>query len=148
MSSDQQLEVYRQLTAAQDKYVYFLLAAAGAAIAFALSQTQGAKLSLSQIPLGLAVALWGVSFFFGCRRIGYVASTLFANAALLQVEAGQHREIGMHPQAIMAASDGIRTAIESNSTRANALLRLQFASLVLGAISYVAWHAWEMWLRT
>jgi hypothetical protein len=47
MPSEQQIEIYRQHRTAQDKYGYFLLAAAGAAIAFAVNQTQGAKLAWS-----------------------------------------------------------------------------------------------------
>jgi hypothetical protein len=43
MPSEQQIEIYRQHRTAQDKYIYFLLAAAGAAIAFAVNQTQNAK---------------------------------------------------------------------------------------------------------
>ena len=45
MSEDLQNEVYRQFRTAQDKYTYFLLAAAGAGIALAVNQTQGADLS-------------------------------------------------------------------------------------------------------
>jgi hypothetical protein len=89
MASDQQLEVYRQLRTSQDKYIYFLLAAAGAAIALAVNQTQGLTLNWSQLPLGAGVVLWGLSFFFGCQHLAYVSSTLFANAELLKVESGR-----------------------------------------------------------
>lgn len=96
--SEEIREVYRQLRLAQEKYVYFLLAAAGAAIGFALSQTHDSVLSRSQLPLGAAVLCWGLSFFFGCRHLAYVSSTLYANAELLKVEGGQHPEVGRHPQ--------------------------------------------------
>jgi hypothetical protein len=148
MSSDQQLEIYRQLRASQDKYVYFLLAAAGAAIALAVNQTQGAELSWSQLPLGAAVLLWGVSFFFGCRHLGYVNSTLYANAELLKVESGAHPQVGEHPQLMSAASEGIRAAIESNSVWASRYAWWQFNCLVTGALAYLAWHIAGMWLRT
>lgn len=148
MSSDQQIEVFRQLRTSQDKYVYILLAAAGAAIALAINQTQGAKLAWSQLPLAAGVLLWAMSFFFGCRHLAYVGSTLYANAELLRVEGGSHPEVGRHPQLMLAASEGIRQAIESNSNRANRFARWQFACLVLGAIAYLTWHVLEMWLRT
>jgi hypothetical protein len=45
MATENLREVYRQLRMAQDKYTYFLLAAAGAAIALAVNQTQGAAIS-------------------------------------------------------------------------------------------------------
>lgn len=148
MPSEQQIEVYRQHRTAQEKYVYFLLAAVGAAIALAVNQTQEAKLAWSQLPLGCAVALWALSFFFGCRHLAYIESTLFANAALLKVEAGEHPQVGSHPELMAIASDGIRKAIESNSNWASRFARWQFKCLLLGAISYLGWHVFEMWLRS
>jgi hypothetical protein len=148
MSSEQRIEVYKQHRNAQEKYIYFLLAAAGAAIALALNQTQGAKLAYSQIPLAIAVLLWGLSFLSGCKYLGYMQSTLFANAELLKVEAAEHPLVGGHPQIMKVASQGIREAIESNSTRAGRFARLQFGFLISGAMCYIAWHVFEMWLRS
>lgn len=148
MSSESQLEVYRALRESQSKYTYFLLAAAGAAIGFALTQTQNIGISCSQIPLGIAVILWGLSFYFGCRRLAYVNSTLYANSALLNIESGQHPEVGNHPQHMQAASEGVRQAIESNSEIANKLGHWQFRTLIAGAVFYVSWHVLEMYLRT
>lgn len=146
--SEELREVYRQLRVAQDKYVYFLLAAAGAAIAFAVNQTQGAVVSWSQLPLAGAVLCWGLSFFFGCRHLAYVGSTLYANFDLLRVEAGEHPDVGKHPELKAAASEGIRQAMKDNSNRANQLSHMQFWFLITGAILYVGWHIVEMWLRS
>jgi hypothetical protein len=148
MPADDQLEIYRQHRAAQEKYIYFLLAAVGAAIALAISQTQGAKLAFSQAPLGLAVLLWGLSFICGCKHLAYVESTLYANGALLKVQAGEDPRTGQHPQLITAASEGIREAIQGNSHKAQFYARLQFTLFVLGAVCYIGWHVFEMWLRT
>lgn len=147
MASEQQMEVYRQMRTSQDKYSYFLLAAVGAAIGFALNQTNGKSLSLSQVPLGLGVFLWSLSFYFGCKHLAYVSSTLFGNSELLLVQSGQHPKAGKNPQLVQAASEGIRDAIESNSDMASCFARWQFRSFVLGGMSYIAWHVWEMWLR-
>lgn len=147
MPSAEQIEVYKQHRNAQEKYVYFLLAVVGAAIALAVNQTHAAKLAYSQIPLGIAVALWGLSFFFGCKHLGYVESMLFANAELLRVQAGEHPKAGTNAQVIAAASDGIRTAIESNSKSSSRFARWQFGAVVWGAIFYLGWHVFEMWLR-
>ena len=145
--SENAREVYRSLRQVQDKHTYFLLAAAGAAIALAVNQSQGAAMAWSHVPLAAGVLSWGLSFFFGCRHIAYVSSTLYANAELLRVESGQHPEIAGHPQMMVAASEGIKQAIESNSERANRLGHLQFRFLVTGAIFYIIWHALEMYLR-
>lgn len=140
-------EVYRALREAQNRYTYFLLAAAGAAIALAVNQTQSAVVSWSQIPLAGGVLLWGISFYFGCRHLAYVNASLYANFELLRVQSGNHPEVGTHPQMMAAASQGIREAIESNSDTANKLAHWQFRCLVAGALVYIAWHVLDMYLR-
>lgn len=147
MASEQEMELYRQLRASQDKYVYFLLAAVGASIAFALSQTQGMTLAISQIPLGIGIFTWGLSFFFGCLHLEYVSSTLYANITMLKIENGNHPEVGNHPQLVAAASQGIRSAIEANITCASRYGKLQFMFFIIGVVFYISWHAIEMWLR-
>lgn len=147
MSSEQTMELYRQLRTSQDKYVYFLLAAVGAAIAFALNQTQGLAISESQIPLGISITSWGLSFFFGCQNLGYTNAMLYANAEMLKIQSGAHPDVGNHPQMVSAASQGIRIAIERNIAKATKFGNLQFRFLIIGVISYVIWHTLEMWLR-
>jgi len=147
MADEMAREVYKALREAQNKYTYFLLAAAGAAIALAVNQTQGTAMAWSQIPLAAAGLSWGLSFFFGCRHLAYVNSTLYANAELLRVDSGQYPEVGAHPQMMAAASEGIRRAIETNSERANRLGHLQFRFLIAGAVLYIVWHILEMYLR-
>lgn len=146
MPSDVQLEVYRQFRAAQEKYSYFLLTAAGAAIALVVNQTQGTMLAYSQLPLAAAVVLWAISFYCGCRHLSSIESSLFANHALLIVEAGDHPDVGQHPQRIGAASEGIREAMDSHSRTSLFFARWQFRCLLLGAACYVGWHIYEMWL--
>ena len=148
MALENEREIYRAHREAQTRYDYFLLAAAGAAIGFALTQTHDAPLTLSQIPLGAAVASWGLSFYCGCRRLAYVESNLYANMDLLKVESGRHPKAGQHQEMIAAASEGIQNAIEWNSNRARLWALGQFRLLVFGAISYVAWHVLEMYLRS
>jgi len=148
MMSETAREVYRLLREAQNKHTYFLLATAGAAIALTVNQSQGAAMTWYQIPLAVGVLSWGLSFFFGCRYVSYINSALYANAVLLQVQSGQHPEVGTHPQMMAAASEGIRQAIESNSEHANRLGHLQFRLLVAGAVLYIVWHILEMYLRS
>ena len=148
MASPEQLEVHRALRDSQSKYTYFLLASAGAAVGFALNQTKESVLAVSQVPLGIAVLLWGVSFYFGCRYIQYVNSYLYANAELLLIESGQHSAVGSHPERIAESSGGTRNAMESKSDFANELSKLQFTTLVAGAAFYILWHVIEMFLRS
>jgi hypothetical protein len=148
MSNENLLEIYRQLRLTQDKYTYFLLAAVGAAIGLAITQTQDSALSWSQIPLAAAVLCWGLSFIFGCLHLLYTSNALYTNAEQMKVERGLHPMVGNHPQKMVAASEGLSKAFEKSSTRANRNSQWQFRFLVTGAIFYIAWHIFEMWLRT
>jgi hypothetical protein len=140
-------EIYRAHQDLQSRHTYFLLTAAGAGIALAVNQTQGAALSWLQTPLGLAVFCWGLSFFCGCRHLEYVSSTLFANLELFRVQSGIHPKVGVHPESIQAASEGILSAAESNSNSANTFANWQFRLLVAGGLLYVIWHVVEMYHR-
>ncbi|WP_429191223.1 hypothetical protein [Aeromonas veronii] len=147
MVSEQEMELYRQVRTSQDKYVYFLLAAVGAAIGFAMNQTQGMSLALSQIPLGISVLTWGLSFFFGCFHLKYVNATLFTNFEMFKIKNGNHPAVGSHPQLIEAAYQGASAAMEMNNGRANRYGQLQFILFIVGVIFYMSWHIIEMWLR-
>jgi hypothetical protein len=123
-------------------------AAAGAAIALAVNQTHGAALTWSQTPLGGATLFWALSFVFGCKHLQYVAAILYANFSLLRVQSGCDREVGTSPQRMVIASEGIRNALDTNGNRAVRYARWQFQCLIAGAVLYIAWHVFEMYLRT
>ena len=147
MATESEIEVYRALREGQDKYTYFLLAASGASIAFAITQTQGLKISMSQIPLAIAVIAWGLSFYCGCRKIAQVSSMTYANTELIRVSKGEHPDAGTHPQVIQAAREGILEAIEKGQKKVGRFSYWQFTFLVSGAVFYIAWHIFEMYLR-
>jgi len=146
--SEEATEIYRALRESQNKYTYFLLAAAGAAVALAVNQTHATALTWSQIPLAAGVLSWALSFLFGCRHIAYVNSALYANAEYLRVFSGQHPElVGVHPQLVVAAREGIHSAMEHNADCANRNSHRQFRFLIVGAVFYLIWHILEMYLR-
>lgn len=142
--SELKTHLSQQLGDAQSKYIYFLLAISASCIALSVQRTTGHYLSWDLFPLGLAVISWGGSFFAGCRNRLYFSSTLYANLALLQVQEGNHPGVPYHPDAIAAASEGIRKAAEHNSSMANFWGKLQFRLLVLGAVFFITWHIIEM----
>ena len=148
MSDENLREVFKAHRTIQEKYAFFLLAGAGAAIGFALTRTQGAELTWSQIPLAFAIICWGLSFFFGCRHLQYVSSSLAGNIDLIKVESGTHPQTGNRADLIAAASKGIRDALNYNSDKSNVNAKRQFRSLVIGAVFYIIWHMLEMYLRT
>jgi hypothetical protein len=144
MTTELKTHLSNQLTDAQSKYTYFLLAVAASAIALAVQRTTGKTLNWNMIPLGSAVFCWAGSFFSGCRNRAYFSSTLYANAALLQIQDGTHPGVPFHPDAVKAASDGVRKAAESNSSMANFWGHMQFRLLVFGAVCFLVWHIAEM----
>jgi hypothetical protein len=147
MPSQEYMEVYKQHRTAEDKYVYFLLAATGAAIAFAVNQTHDLKLSCTQVPLGVAVFLWALSFYCGCKHLTCVLMNVVANGDLVKVKDGDHPSTGSSTELKNIAIEGIQRAIEENGKWAGRYWRCQFSFLVYGAIFYLVWHIYEMWLR-
>lgn len=144
--SERELEVYKAYRDHETRYVYFLLAAAGAAIAFAVNTTGDTGLQISQIPLGAAVVLWGLSFFFGCRWIGSSSSVLFSNHELLKVQGGTHPMAGRHPQAIAIAEGVLREAIQEAGEAVQKQAKKQLWTLYGGAVFFLLWRLIEMWL--
>jgi hypothetical protein len=151
MASDSEREVYRQYQTAQEKYIYFLLAAAASGVALAVQQTRDSKIAWPEIALALAVLSWAVSFFAGCRNRLYAQSGIFANFGLLKVESGRHEGLdqhGQHPTAIAGASAVIRDAIAGIENHTRFWANVQFNCLVAGAVLYLTWHVLGMVLRT
>lgn len=141
-------EVIKSHRESISKYSYFLLAAAGAAIGFALNQTQGEDLAWSQLPLGVAVFLWGNSFFFGCRKLQCIQEALFYNAQILRIESGSHPVTGNDPGLVKEASEMARQDFDDKSKSIGLYGDWQFGALIAGAVFYVIWHVVEMYLRT
>ena len=138
------LELYKQHQAGEDKYTYFLLAAAAAALAFAVQKTEGAVLSWWLLPVAASALCWGLSFFFGCKRLTWVQTALYSNYTLLQLKAGVHPEQPPHPEYLAAAQSGVRSAIDSNVNKAQSYARWQFRMLILGAAFFIAWRVTEI----
>lgn len=142
--AENELEVYRQSRQGQDKYTYFLLAAAGASIAFALNQTKGQALQSSHWPLGLAVLSWAASFYMGCRRLHAFEAVLNLNQQLIRVQKGTH-EVLQHRAEIPIAAEAIKTHLYAENNKVGSRGRRQFRLLIAGAAFYIGWHTWEMY---
>ena len=128
----------------QDKYTYFLLAASGAAIGFAVQKTDGQALSWWLLPVAVATLLWAVSFYFGCKNIDWVQRSMSANFNLLQLTQGTHPSQPPHPQLLEAAVSGVTGALQGNVERAGFYARWQFRSLISGAVCFICWRVVEM----
>ena len=143
MADEAYLAVARAHRDLYTRYAFYLLAVVGAAVGFALNQTQGAVLAWSQVPLGLAISSWFLSFYFGLRQLKSVKATLFANSLLLAVEDGHHPELPNSPETRAI----IREKVEQSGKHAGRFSVLQVRALLIGVFFYVSWHVLEMYLR-
>jgi hypothetical protein len=146
--SDRELELYRQHRTEQNKYTYFLLAAAASGIALAVRVTSDATLHWSLAPLGASVISWGLSFYYGCRHLQKGQDVTRANADLLKIQRGEHPLAGPEPWKQAASANIVADIMEREAAVAGQHYNRQFYLLVAGAILFVAWHVLTIVLRS
>ena len=147
MDEQARLELFRQHRTGQQKYDYFLMALAGAAIAFSVQQTVNTSLSWYLLLLATAVICWCVSIFSGCRKQVYIDVITQANHEMLFIDTGSHPKVGSDPQAMLASTTGIVEAVEKNSLKCQKWGKRQFRFLLVGALFFLVWHVWRMALN-
>ena len=128
----------------QEKYTYFLLAAAGAAIGFAVQRTEGLLLSWWLLPVAFSIIFWGSSFYFGCENINWVQTSKVANYNLLHLKIGSHSEQPSNQEGLDYAVSEVKSALSQNMEKAQSYYKWQFHSLILGAIFFIGWRIVEM----
>ncbi|MDP2245668.1 hypothetical protein [Pseudomonas sp.] len=148
MATQEELEVHRRLHESQDKHTYFLLAAVGACVGFSITQSNQVALGIQQLPLAIAVIMWGLSFYCGCRYLQTKQLITHANTEYLKAENGRHPSSGTEPAKIAVVMFAIRESINSSGTRASRYRTAQFYLFIFAVIFYVFWHVIKMWERT
>ena len=126
------------------KLSFYLLAVTGAAVGFALNQTRGDVLAWSQIPLGLAMVSWVLSFNFGIRQLRDVLTTLHANMLMLAIKSNHDTPEWMN---FSQAPELLRERVEKHGKRAGKFHMWQVKALLMGMLFYVCWHVLEMYFR-
>ena len=108
------------------EYTYFMLAATGAAIAFALNQTNNQKFDNLLIPLLVALICWCVSFYCGTNLLKNYHLHLITN-------------LGLHRGAPFEGRD---------LTKVERIMRFyghyQFFLFLMGTVSYIGWKLISM----
>lgn len=137
------LEFVKLHRVSQEKYTYFLLAAAGAAIAFAVQKTEGLVVSWWLLPVALATLCWLLSFYFGCKSLIRVQIALQANINLLRLRSVQPNQPAQ-PQEADAATSDTQKALVCNILKATSYADWQFRALIVGAFFFIAWRVAEM----
>lgn len=137
-------EIRIQFRQQQEKFTYYVIALCVASVGFSINITIGQPLKWIQLPLGIAILLWGASIYLGLKFIQYVISTLFANHAFFEIQEGNNPEVGNSPSLIQAATSGVKQAMETNSERATKLSKWQNRLFYFGIISFLIWRILEM----
>lgn len=136
---------FRKLTHdLREKHVNFLLAAAGACIAFAVTQTRGERLSILHIPLGVALLFWAVSFWLGCIYLRHRSTTLAINERAITMQDGDDPIAGDNPELMQAGMEALQESFASFDKTAALSYTWQLRCFVVGAASFLAWHLLDM----
>lgn len=140
-------QLHESLQAAQNKYVYFLLAIAAASIAFAITQTNDAFLGWHQLPLALATFFWAFSFYCGCRNRTLNFAILKLNIEDITLKMGRNELAGNNPQKIDLGVKVMQEEISKINDQYASFGAWQFRYYVVGSIFFIAWHVIEMHMR-
>jgi len=145
LSSELELELSKQFKAAQEKYIYFLLAVAASAIGYAITQAKVEPLQYIHISYGLSILFWALSFYSGLQFSEYAISQTFQNWNYLTFK----RELKSYPpdKATVLFTE-FKKLFDKTHNNQNSKKefwgKLQSRSLLLGAIFYIAWHIARM----
>lgn len=126
-----------------ERYIYFLLAVSASAIGYAMTQLQKEPFNLNHIAFFLSVSLWSLSFLAGLKLINTTNQFIFHNINYLSFE----RKFGSHPSLIPVIKEAEKGLLQNNS-KTNKTIKIyrsiQHATLLMGAVSYISWHALTM----
>lgn len=132
---------------AESRYIYYLLAASGAALGFTLEKASATGTSLEYALFLATTFSWLLSFYFGLRAVQFRLTALNVLANAENLEQGTLNAKKLLPQANHAELD--RKFLESVDLANKALARTsekfaiylawQFRLISTGAVSYVAW---------
>jgi len=141
--SDNATQLILEAHKGQSQFAYFQLGVAASAIAFAVHQTTGTALADAPWPMGLAVALWALSFALGCFGLDARQAGINLNAIFLQVA-------DQIPSQLRASSEGakfiekMKADVGTRMDRTDYRFRWQKWTLFAGALAYVAGHMMQM----
>lgn len=126
MSNTQEINSLAHKTVDElSKYTYFLLAASGTSIAYALNQSGNVKPSFILIPFFVSLLSWCGSFYFGIRHLDFIRTHMIENAkSLLANETGLQMMSRLEPFA------------EKSQSASN----FQYWFFLGGVVFYIAWR--------
>ena len=142
-TGDKATQLIFEVHKGQSQFGYFLLGVAARAIAFAIHDTAGVSLRDAPWPLGVAVALWAISFALGCFGLEARQAALASNAAFLRALQDTPAQARDLPE-IAKAIETTKSNVEKNLKRPRDRFRWQQWTLFAGAVAYIAGHVMQM----
>jgi hypothetical protein len=135
---DSRWDFIREILSRENKYIYYVLAATGACIAFAINKTDEAVFSWPHILWLLAVFCWALSLYLGTRILmnetEYMANVAWVDMAIQDDPNSQ-------PDPQFAAQ------LHQRAQQKGRHKWWQFTLLLAGAGFFIIWHVLEMVLR-
>jgi hypothetical protein len=126
--------------AGHERYAYFLLAAAGAAVAFAVQKTEGVALSWWLAPVAVATLFWGLSFFFGCKAVWWSQAILRSEIYIARTRSDD----GLSEEQKRQSISNHWLALDPKLAKAALYANLQFWLLFAGGVLFCLWHVAEI----
>ncbi len=144
--TDNLLELNKQYSSGQEKFVYFILAASASAIAYALNRAENVALSYTMIPLGISLLLWGLSFLFGSLHQFFTGRFLYFNMASIAYEKWNPTGEDKLKEKSEELSK-INARLKKYNKRVSIFGLCQSLFFLAGAISYTTWQILRMSLE-
>lgn len=148
VADDYEFELVKVHKSMKEKSIYFLMAASGACIGFALTQAKDLKVESMHYWLAGALMCWALSFMFGFGAIRCVLAVTWHNSSLLQVRSGKHQLVRENPGSRSELAKIILQLIESKNTHLLLSEYFQVCLLIIGVAAYVVWQVLLMIQRS
>ncbi|HGZ6767559.1 hypothetical protein H2C82_23540 [Vibrio parahaemolyticus] len=140
---DSLINAYRE---SREKIIYFVLAASGSAIAFAMTQTKVEAFQPHHYIWLAAICFWATSFLCGIKALDCQKRLILTNAMSLRSERVPPSELKLE-QGPLSPKQALSIVYEQTNKRFNLYERVQLYTLLIGALVYISWHVVRMLLN-
>lgn len=145
MSLEREDALINSYKESREKVIYFVLAASGSAIGFAMTQSKTEAFAIHHYIWIVAISLWAVSFFCGIQALEYLKQLTLNNAMVLRSERKPFEDVGI-ASGPLPPKVALSIVYDQTNKKYNIYSRLQLYCLLSGAVIYIIWHIVKMLL--
>lgn len=132
----------------QVKLTYYLVALSVAGIGFCINKTSGQPFYWTQLPIFIAIILWGTSAWYGIRFLEINLDVLWQNHGLFVVAKAEENNAIKLAKEIHEARSSIGNNLKGLTKRLEKAGQWQNRLFYSGFIFYIIGHLLEMYLKT